>query len=108
MVEMSEMPVGGTAWETYWGDRLEVSTEVALQQHGDEDTMAAWVHGLSPRARSLLMEHLGIGLDDHAKLKDTRAAILERADELLDFLLVDAAAKGKLSYAIEESGRAQL
>ena len=100
---MSEMNIDGA----YWGDRLEVSTDVVLQQHAEDSYMARWVDGLSPRCRALLVEHFAIDADD-LTIRDTRAAILEHRDELIRFLLVDAATQGKRTYAIVEVGRAKL
>ncbi len=91
----------------FWGDHLEVNTELVIQQHAEDDYMAQWAKRLSPRCRALLLEQLDID-DDDLKIAEERDAILEERDELLPFLLVDEAAKGKLTYAMVEVARAKL
>ncbi len=100
---MSEVHVDAT----YWGDRLEVSTDVVLQQHAEDSYMSRWVTGLSPRCRALLAEHFGIDTEDMT-INEVREAILDFRDDLVPFLLVDAASQGKRTYAIVEVGRAKL
>ncbi|MBM4320472.1 MAG: hypothetical protein FJ125_11055 [Deltaproteobacteria bacterium] len=92
--------------EEYWGDRLEVGTELVVQAHSRDDHMRRWVAMLSPRCRAVLVEHLGI--DDELGRGEHKDAIFERRSELLLFLLVDAALEGKRSFAIEELSQAKL
>ena len=65
---MSEVHIDGA----YWGDRLEVSTDVVLQQHAEDSYMSRWVDGLSPRCRALLVEHFDIDAEDLTIKKLTR------------------------------------
>jgi hypothetical protein len=91
---------------TFWGDRLEVGTELIQKQLEDDEFMEKWSTLLGPRRRSLLLDELGV--DDTNGKGEARAAILEHREELLPFLLVDAAAAGKRTYAILEVARAKL
>ena len=91
----------------FWGDHLEVNTDLVLQRHAEDSFMAQWVKGLSPRCRTILLEQLGLDEDD-LKIAEARDAILKERDELMPFLLVDEAAKGKLSYAMVEVARTKL
>ena len=101
------MPEAAHIDGSFWGDRLEVSTELVLKQHAEDSYMNRWVEGLSPRCRALLVEHFGID-DEDLTIKETRAAILEHREDLVPFLLVDAATQGKRTYAIVEVARVQL
>lgn len=90
----------------YWGNRLEVGTELILEQHADDRYMEAWVAGLSPRCRSILVERFGLATDQ--SIADTRSTILEHRDQLLPFLLVDAATQKKRMHAIVDVARNKL
>lgn len=92
--------------EAFWGDRLEVGTELIQQQLTDDEFMERWSTALGPRRRAILVDQLG--LDPGNGKKQARSEILDRRDELLPFLLVDAAASGKRTYAILEVARAKL
>lgn len=90
----------------YWGNRLEVGTELVLDQHADDHHMQTWAGGLSPRCRAILVDRFGIAPD--LSIVDARRAILARRDQLLLFLLLDAAAQNKRMYAIVEVARGRL
>ena len=90
----------------YWGNRLEVGVDLILEQHADGHYMQAWVDGLSPRCRAILVERLGI--DPDLGIADTRRAILAHRDRLLPFLLLDAATQNKRISAIVEVVRSKL
>lgn len=92
--------------EAFWGDRLEVGTDLIQQQLADDDFMERWSTGLGPRRRAILVDELA--LEPGNGKKQARSEILDRRDELLPFLLVDAAASGKRTYAILEVARAKL
>jgi len=91
----------------FWGDHLEVNTDLVIKQHAEDSFMVEWAQKMSPRCRAILLEQLDID-DDDLKIAEEREAILEKRDELLPFLLVDDAAKGKLTYAMVEVARAKL
>ena len=92
--------------EAFWGDRLEVGTDLIQQQLADDEFMERWSTGLGPRRRAILVDELA--LEPGNGKKQARSEILDRRDELLPFLLVDAAASGKRTYAILEVARAKL
>jgi hypothetical protein len=91
---------------TYWGDRLEISVELILDQHADDQRMATWLDGLTPRCLAILVERLRIPPD--LSRAETRHAILAHRDALIPFLLAHTATAGKRSYAIVEVARAKL
>lgn len=90
----------------FWGDRLEVNTELLVQRLGDDEYVLAWLKRLWMRPRSLLAKHLGI--EPALSPADTREALYERRDELLPMMLVEATAAGKRRYAISEVASAKL
>ena len=96
----------GAVDREFWGDRLEVGTDFAEKQIEDNELMERWYSQLGPRRRAILADHFGLGSD--ADKGETKTKILARRDELLPFVLVDAAAAGKRTYAIEEVARAKL
>lgn len=100
------MPTAGHIDTEFWGDRLEVNTDLILKQHEDDDFVEKWVGGIKMRARAVLAEQLGI--DDELGVQDTKAAIFEQRDELVGYRLAEAAVAGRLSYAILEVARAKL
>ncbi len=92
--------------EAYWGDHLEVGTELIVKQHQRDAHMREWVGNLSPRCRAVLAEHLDV--DGEQRLDEARDAIFERRAELLPVLLVDAAGAGKRTFAIVDVARSKL
>lgn len=100
------LKVSGELDRTYWEDRLEVPVDEVLAQHVSRNAMLTWVHRLSPRCREILVECLG--LDGKLPLKDLRAAIMAKRDQLLPFLLVDAASRRRHACAILEVAQAKL
>ena len=90
----------------YWGNRLEVGTDLVLDQHADDHHMQAWTEGLSPPCRSILVQRLGIAPSQ--SLTGIQRAILAHRDELLPYLLLDAAAQNTRMHAIVEVARSQL
>lgn len=100
------MPAADHIDTEFWGDRLEVNTDLVLRQHEDDDFVEKWVDGIKMRARAVLAGQLGI--DGELGVRDTRKAILERRDELVEYRLAEAAVAGRLSYAILEVARAKL
>ena len=90
--------------EEYWGDRLEVGTELVVQQYGRDAHMRRWIAAMNPRCRAVVVEHLGLEPDD-----DFRAAAFARRAELLPFLLlVDEVMEGKRACSIEQVARGRL
>lgn len=90
----------------FWGNRLEVNTELVLQRHADHVHFEGWIDGLPQRPRVLAAQHLGISPD--LGVKKTRQALLERRDDLVGMMLVEAATAGKRTYAITEVAKARL
>lgn len=90
----------------FWGDRLEVNVDLLSQRHADPTYMAGWVARLKKRPRSLLAAHLD--LDDELGVRDMRSELLDRAEQLLPVMLVEAATAGKRAYAIVEVARTRL
>lgn len=85
----------------FWGNRLEVGTQLVLERHADDRHIVAWIDALSSRCRALLMERLGIS-------SDSRAAILMHRDGLLPYLLLDEVTKSKRMCAIVEVAQMRL
>lgn len=92
--------------EQYWGDRLEVSTDVVRERLDEESMCEAWVRQLSPRCRAILLEHLGIAPD--LPVGEARDALLEQRDHLLPFLLADAFIAGKRTQALVDVAHVHL
>src|SRR5262245_45175845 len=90
----------------FWEDQLEVNLDLVLQQHADDDFIEMWLHGLAPRPRQILLDHLGI--DSKLKSGDARRALLARRAALVPFRLAEEAVAGKRTYAIVEVARAKL
>jgi len=90
----------------FWGDRLEVNTDLLLKQHQDDDYLEKWVSKIKMRARNVLLNQLGI--DIGLKAAEAHEAILEHKDELIPYRLAEAAVAGKRSYAITEVAHAKL
>jgi len=90
----------------YWGNRLEVNTELVLQRQADHVHFMRWVDRLPQRPRVLAAQHLGVAAD--LGVKKTREALLEHKDDLVAMMLVEAATAGKRTYAINEVAKARL
>ncbi|MDY0059814.1 MAG: hypothetical protein RBU45_08400 [Myxococcota bacterium] len=89
--------------EEFWRDRLEVGIARVVQEHARDASLRLWIASLTPRCRSVLVEHFGL-----AETEEFKAALLARRTELLPFLLVDAAMEGKRVCAIEQLAQAKL
>lgn len=90
----------------YWGNRLEVGIDLVLDQHADDHHMQVWTEGLSPTFRSILAQRLGIASGQ--SLAEIQRGILMHRGELLQYLLLDAAAQNTRMHAIVEVARSQL
>ena len=90
----------------FWGNRLEVGTDLVLARLANNHHLQTWTEGLSPRCRSILVERLGIAPD--LSIADTRRAVFAQRDRLLPFLLLDAAGQNKRMHAIVEVARSRL
>jgi len=93
--------------QEFWGDRLEVDTELAIKEHNDDERFKGWAKALSPRCRAILVAQLRID-DDEMKLEDLRGAFFTSRADLLPYRLVDAAVQGKHGYALREVARTKL
>jgi len=89
--------------EEFWRDHLEVGTARVVDEHRRDDEMRRWIATLTPRCRTVLVEHFGLAPTD-----DLKAALFARRAELLPFLLVDAAMEGKRGLAIEQLAQSTL
>lgn len=90
----------------FWENRLEVGTDLVCDQHADDRYMQAWADGLSPTCRSILAQRLGIA--SSLSIAEFRRAVLAHRDELLRYLLLDAAAQNTRMHAVVEVARSQL
>ena len=103
---MTDQSVNDDEWHAFWNDRLEVGIDLVTEQHGDLHDVTDWVARLSPRCRDILVGRFGI--DPRQDITSTRATILDHHEELLPFMLVDAATVGKRTYAIQDVARKRL
>lgn len=92
--------------QQFWGDRLEVNTDLLLKQHQDDDYLEKWASRIKMRARTVLLNQLGI--ENGLKAADAHEAILAHKNKLIPYRLVEAAVAGKRSYAIIEVAHAKL